>query len=192
MGQTLYYGTSMSKENEKRFHGPFFTDMLWTSTTHMCCKLCKTQHSEGRHKHWAKGLCRSCYRRLSVTHRLYNDRWNKPEGDAKAGKKKDYKQKNPKDIVFDELDIATLLDRYDWKCAYSGTPLQGHDHRKSDAFQLEYMTLEGGKITLVPVCRAINCSKKGLNDPEQLRKWAEARGLAYPFKIITVDGLLEK
>lgn len=196
MGQLLYYGTSMSKETEKFFHGEFYSKDPWASTVHVCCKLCKTKHSVGRHKHWAKGLCRSCYRRLSVTHRLYNDKWNKPStGQIKPsskGSRKDYKLKDPKEIIFDELDIMTLLDRYNWCCAYSGVQLQGYNHRLGNAFQLEYLILEDGTISLVPVCRSINCSKKGLNTPERLKRWALEKNLSYPFRIITIDGLLEK
>ena len=179
----------MSKEKEKFFHGEFYTEEPWGTTIHQCCKLCKTQNSKGRHKHWAKGLCRSCYRRLSLTHRLYNDRWNSSE-QPKEVNRKEYKKKDPKDIVFEELDISTLLDRYDWKCAYSRVDLQGYNHRLGNAFQLEYL-IKNDKITLVPVARSINCSKKGLNSEEQLFRWAKERGLDYPFKFITIDGLLE-
>jgi hypothetical protein len=182
----------MSKETEKFFHGEFYTEEAWGSTIHVCCKLCKTKCHTGRHKHWAKGLCRSCYRRLSVTHRLYNDKWNKGSKEGSSAHKKAYKTSNPKDLVFDELDITTLLDRYDWKCAYSRVPLQGYDHRLGNAFQLEYLVTKGGDITLVPVARSINCSKKGLNTQEQLCGWAIERGIDYPFNIITVNGFLEE
>ena len=141
-------------------------------------------------RHWAKGLCRSCYRRLSVTHRLYNDKWNEqnsqPKESRKSIGKKEYKYVDPASIEFEGEDIETLLDRYDWRCAYSGIPLQGHDHRRKDAFQLEYVVI-GDKLSLVPVCRSVNCSKKSLKDPDQLKNWARKNNLPYPFKFVTVE-----
>jgi hypothetical protein len=100
--------------------------------------------------------------------------------------KKCYKKVNPADIEFSDLDIETLLERYEWKCAYSGTPLQGYEHRASDAFQLEYVEFEG-RFYLVPVCRRVNCSKKGLTDPEKLKKWAQINKIPYPFNYITPE-----
>lgn len=89
-------------------------------------------------------------------------------------------------IVFDNMDVCTLLERYDWKCAYSKVPLQGYNHRAKDAFQLEYVLTSNG-IMLVPVSRVVNCSKKGLNSEEALEKWAYSKGITYPFPYITVQ-----
>jgi len=173
----LYYGTGMASDNEIFFHGDQYSEGPWGNTSQVCCRLCKTKNSEGRYKHWAKGLCRSCYRRLSVTHRLYNDRWGKAHSKTKKPRKtpnstKRYKKEDPVNLIFDDFDVETLLDRYSWRCAYSGEPLQGYDHRKGNAFQLEYRIDEENKAFLVPVCRKINCSKKGLTSQEDLRKWA--------------------
>jgi hypothetical protein len=93
-------------------------------------------------------------------------------------------------LVFDPMDIQTLLERYDWKCAYSNIPLQGYNHRAKNAFQLEYVLTKDG-IMLVPVCRAINCSKKGLNTEEDLEKWAYMKGIQYPFPYITVQDYID-
>jgi hypothetical protein len=175
---------------EKYFHGPLYHDGGWNSTNHICCRLCKTKNPQGKTKHWAKGLCRACYRRLSPTHRLYNDRWNAQHSTVsdrrKSAGKKAYKQTDPSAIKFDDADIETVLDRYRWRCAYSGVPLQGFDHRRGDAFQLEYVQV-GDSMQLVPVCRSVNCSKKSLTDPNKLKQWAEKNDIPFPFRLITVD-----
>jgi hypothetical protein len=91
-------------------------------------------------------------------------------------------------IEFDELDIETLLDRYGWRCAYSRIPLQCHNYKASDAFQLEYRITEGtGSPILVPVSRKVNCSKKGIEDEDKLKHWAKKLKINYPVKIITVQ-----
>jgi len=143
--------------------------------------------------HWAKGLCRSCYRRLSITHRLYNDQWNKKQKEQRRRRsrqpigKKQYKKVDSDIIRFLDKDIDTLLERYDWRCAYSGTPLQGFDYKRGDAFQLEYIIKPDNSIELVPVCRAINCSKKSLQTAKELKEWAEKIGIIYPFSYISVE-----
>lgn len=177
---------------EEYFHGPFYHMGHWNTTLYPCCRLCKTRKSEGKYSHWAKGLCRSCYRRLSITHRLYNDTWNKfnllvGERRPPTGKK-EYKQYASLD--FDDDDIDTLLDRYNWRCAYSKIPLQGHDHRKANAFQLEYH-IKDDKVHLVPICRKFNCSKKGLEDEFKLQVWARKNELLYPFVFITPEEYYE-
>ena len=182
----------MSIKQEKFFHGEFYTEGPWNSVNYEHCRLCKTKSSEGRFKHWARGLCRSCYRRLSVPHRIYNDRWNvehraeRKQRTRKAVGKKEYKYISPEAIEFDDKDVETLLDRYDWRCAYSGMPLQGFDYKRGDAFQLEYIIIDG-KASLVPVSRSINCSKKSLQNPAELEAWARRIDIPYPFFYISVD-----
>ena len=181
-----------STDKEKFFHGEFYSEGPWNSTTAVCCSLCKTKNRENKYRHWAKGLCRSCYRRLSVTHRLYNDRWNlvnSGKDETGFNNKKYYKQISTEKIIFDATDISTLLDRYGWCCAYSRVPLQGYDYKAKNAFQLEYVLVADG-VMLVPVCRAVNCSKKGLNSEEQLERWAYSKGIDYPFPYITVEDYL--
>lgn len=173
---------------EVYFHGTSYCTGPWNTSQYKCCRLCKTRNPNDKHMHWAKGLCRSCYRRLSLTHRLYNDKWNhfhlsvgqkrRPLG------KKQYK--NLHSLEFNDLDIDTLLDRYGWKCAYSKIPLQGYDFKAINAFQLEYKLLDGNLI-LIPVCRKINCSKKGIEDEELLKKWATKLGINYPINIISPE-----
>jgi hypothetical protein len=170
----------------KFFHGNDFKDTAWDSKTFSCCKLCKTTNSSGRKKHWANGLCRSCYRRLSITHRLYNDQWNeenhkktnKPDAERKA-----YKYLNPETIIFDDTDISTLLERYEFKCAYCESNLQDYDHTLKNAFQIEYLITKDNKLELIPVCRSCNCSKKNLISIEKLKRWAYERGIIFPFQL---------
>jgi hypothetical protein len=174
---------------EVYFHGSSYHKGPWDTSSYVCCKLCKTKNPEGNKSHWAKGLCRSCYRRLSITHRLYNDQWNKfnllvGEKRHPVGKK-GYKTLNS--IEFDDLDIETLLDRYGWRCAYSKIPLQCHNYKASDAFQLEYNLSDLNTPTLIPVCRKINCSKKGIEDEDKLKSWAKRSKITYPIRIITVQ-----
>jgi hypothetical protein len=170
----------------KKFHGENHTDSAWNSKNHACCSLCKTKNTTGKFKHWAKGLCRSCYRRLSATHRLYNDKWNQENSStaelAKKSVKKNYKYTSPEDIEFSELDISTLLERYDLKCAYCEVELQDYDHKKIDAFQIEYKGTPEG-FELIPACRGCNCSKKNLTEPDKLKRWAYDKGLKFPFEI---------
>lgn len=177
------------EEKLKQFHGEEYREGTWDSKSASCCKLCKTKNSEGRHGHWAKGLCRSCYRRLSVTHRLYNDKWNedKVEGQSdpapkKGAPKKNYKNIDPNDIQFSDKDVSSLLERYNFQCAYCETDLQDFDHKKVNAFQLEYKQDATGSFELIPACRACNCSKKNLSEPEKLKRWAYEKGLKYPFQ----------
>jgi hypothetical protein len=129
---------------------------------------------------------------LSVTHRLYNDRWNLQRGgklETGYDNKKSYKQIDSALIIFDPNDVATLLDRYSWCCAYSKVPLQGYNHKLGNAFQLEYqLTSEG--IMLVPVSRSVNCSKKGLNTEDALEHWAYLKGVKYPFEYVSVEDYL--
>lgn len=186
----------MSIEQKQYFHGELYTQNRWSSKHYICCRLCKTQNKEGKNAHWAKGLCRSCYRRLSLAHRLYNDEWNKKQKENRKQRsrqavgRKDYKSTNPDQFIVLDKDIDTLLDRYDWRCAYSATPLQGFDYKRGDAFQVEYRIKEDNKIELVPICRAINCSKKSLKTEEELEKWANKIGIAYPFYFISVEEYL--
>jgi hypothetical protein len=183
----------MSVEQEKFFHGPLYSEGRWTTPNYVCCRLCKTKGCEGKNKHWAKGLCRTCYRRLSLTHRLYNDSWaknrinlNRQRSREPIGKK-DYKLVDSVGFQVLDLDIDTLLPRYDWRCAYSGRLLQDYDHKAENAFQAEYIVRESGILELVPVCRLINCSKKSLKDEAALKKWAEKIGVAYPFYYISPE-----
>lgn len=173
----------------KQFHGPLYSNGPWNSKTESCCLLCKTKNSTSpKLKHWAKGLCRSCYRRLSVNHRLYNDKWNDIHSKSvkfrDSARKKEYKYVEPHQFEFSRGDIETVLERYDWKCAYSKMPLQGYDHKLPNAFQIEYCIDSEGNMTLVPVARSINCSKKNLSSKEKLRRWAKERGITYPFTYI--------
>lgn len=179
----------MSEENELYFHGADFSDGSWNSKNYTCCKLCKTKNSRLRKsRHWSQGLCRSCYRRLNLNHRLYNDRKDSTADSPKQ--KKDYKLlDNPLSITFDELDIETLLDRYNWSCAYSQTRLQAYNHKRRNAFQLEYLIL-GGRAHIVPICRACNCSKKNIVSEEGLQKWCASKNLPYPPRIITLEDYL--
>lgn len=177
---------------EKFFHGDLYSEGPWNSLHHVCCRLCKTKNPEGKNSHWCKGLCRSCYRRLLISHRLYNDQWLEKNsfycGNEKN--KKTYKQLGKEAIVFKDEDIETLLDRYDWKCAYSKVPLQNHDHKQPNAFQIEYV-VSGGQIELVPVSRAINCSKKSLMEATALMRWAKRVGVSYPFNYVSVEQFLD-
>lgn len=174
----------------KKFHGENYTEKAWNSKQYPCCVLCKTKSTIGRSIHWAAGLCRSCYRRLSATHRLYNDRWNgeidEPSGSNIEGSsaKKQYKYLNPADIKFNQKDISSLLERYNFQCAYCRSDIQNYDHKKNDAFQIEYRQLEDTSFELVPVCRGCNCSKKNLSNIEKLKRWAYQRGVKFPFEYV--------
>lgn len=177
----------------KFFHGPYYSDTRWSSLGHKHCKLCKTKSTiEPRFKHWSRGFCRSCYKRLSVANRLYNDFWSSKarqktkQRERQLVGKKEYKKVSPKTIRFTEEDITTLLDRYDWRCAYSAVPLQCFDYKRGDAFQVEYILYED-KPMLVPVSRIINCSKKSLQTDTELRAWANRLGIIYPFNYITPE-----
>lgn len=186
----------MSKEETlKNFHGNLYTPGPWNSVDYDCCRLCKTKNSKHtKTRHWAKGLCRSCYRRLSLTHRLYNDRWAASNSTAeikKSTNKKEYKTLKPEDIDLPEQEVSTLLERYNFSCAYCFCKLQDHSASKGDAFQLEFI-LKGEDLVVVPICRGCNCSKKNLTDEIKLRRWAIERGLDYPFTFISADEYLAK
>lgn len=170
------------------FHGSLYSESTGWNKDYLCCNLCKTQNKmEKKTRHWANGLCRSCYRRLSVTHRLYNDTWVKENLKTistrkQATVKKDYKILK-KDLVFSQEDILSLLIRYDFRCAYCKTVLQVYDYKKSNAFQVEYRIVEGIP-SLVPICRTCNCSKKNTLSDEKLQRWAKERGIPFPFTFI--------
>lgn len=177
--------SNVSRDLLVKFHGSNYTDLPWNSISYSCCRLCKTRNANlDKTKHWANGLCRSCYRRVNLTHRLYND------SKDSTGLKKDYKNCKPSEIVFNSLDIETVLERYNFQCAYCKTFLQNYDHAKKNAFQLEYIMI-GKRLTLVPICRSCNCSKKNLPN-NKLKSWAEAREITYPFKLIPVSSYLLK
>lgn len=171
---------------EEYFHGEYYYTGEWGTSQYTCCRLCKTKNPNGKYTHWARGLCRSCYRRLSIQHRLYNDNWNKFNllvgGRRNPTGKKEYKQFES--LKFEDLDIETLLDRYDWRCAYSKIPLQGYNHTLPNAFQLEYHIKEDFTVELVPICRYLNCSKRSIEDKERLEHWAKNHNLIYPFNFI--------
>jgi hypothetical protein len=175
------------KELLKNFHGSEYTEGDWGCRSAECCQLCKTRNTEGKSHHWANGLCRSCYRRLSPAHRLYNDLWNNKNSSSKIAKKltpkKEYKTLELEEIIFAKEDIQTLLERYDFKCAYCRESLQDYDHTLANAFQIEYKDLND-TLTLIPICRKCNCSKKNLIDELKLRRWARERGISYPFNYI--------
>lgn len=178
------------KDKLKTFHGDLFYDGAWNSKKSSCCRLCKTTNPNGKLSHWASGLCRSCYRRLSPTHRLYNDKWNEdnskspePDSNKKQSVKKNYKSTDPDAIKFSDVDIETLLQRYDFKCAYCKTDLQDFDHKKIDAFQIEYKSIDD-TFELIPACRGCNCSKKNLTENDKLKRWAYDKGLKFPFEFI--------
>jgi len=175
-------------EKLKKFHGELYSPGPWNSKNHNHCRLCKTKNTFGKKRHWANGLCRSCYRRLSPNHRLYNDNWNQAhskKAESTDSSKKSYKYVDPDGVQFDEKDIETLLERYDFKCAYSKIPLQDYDYKLSTAFQVEYKLQDNGLVMLVPVARFINCSKKNLLTEKELRRWAIEKGIPYPFSYIT-------
>lgn len=96
------------------------------------------------------------------------------------------------EIVFSPTDVDTLLDRYNWRCAYSKVRLQGYDHKKINAFQLEYITTKSGEYALVPVSRKVNCSKKHLKTEQEIEQWCKKRGLDYPIKYISVEDYLNE
>lgn len=168
-------------EKLKKFHGPDYSSEAWISIKHTQCLLCKTTSNSTKHRHWSNGLCRSCYRRLSAVHRLYNDKWTDLNQSGDDSHLKNYKTTSLEEIVFAPVDIETLLERYDFKCAYCWRELQGHDHTSLNSLNIEYLKLEAGKFELVPVCKSCNCSKKNLNEELKLKRWAKERGLKYPF-----------
>lgn len=92
-------------------------------------------------------------------------------------------------LQFSRVEIETLMDRYNWKCAYCYTDLQGYNHKRPNAFQLEYLTWKNS-IILLPICRACNCSKKNITGEENLKEWCNSKGLSYPIKIVTVEDYL--
>ena len=175
---------------EQYFHGKDYSNQSWNAKKAQCCALCKTRNSKlSRTKHWSRSLCRSCYRRLNLKHRLYNDSYNTKEKGIIENKKQ-YKQvEDLSKFKFPQLDIETLLDRYSWSCAYCKVKLQGHSHTRPDAFQLEYLIV-GNKPEIVPICRSCNCSKKNLTSEKDLKKWCESRECKYPIKIITLEDYL--
>lgn len=189
MGHTTLY--HKNKEAELFFHGPFYHEGPWNANEYSHCKLCKTQNNEGKYGYWAKGLCRSCYRRLSISHRKYNDYWNKfnlSVGQRRVSLNKK-KYKDFEYLEFNYADIETVLERYNWRCAYSNIPLQGYNHRLPNAFQLEYR-MHGDKVELVPICRKYNCSKKGIEDPADLKIWTAKNNLDFPVKYISAEEYL--
>lgn len=168
----------------KFFHGTDYSEGKWCATKYECCSLCKTRSNTDKHRHWSHGLCRSCYRRLSLMHRLYNDKWAEGKTESKESQiKKEYKTLLPEEINFDPTDIESLLERYNFKCAYCWRDLQGHDHTSLNSLNIEYLRVQG-KFELVPVCKSCNCSKKNINDELKLKRWAKERGLKYPFNYI--------
>lgn len=181
----LYYIFIVS-DKLKKFHGNLFSEGPWNSRNFDCCSLCKTKNKEGKKRHWAGGLCRSCYRRLSITHRLYNDNWGQKNSKnvefTEAEAKKDYKDIDPSSLKFCPTDISSLLERYDYKCAYCKIDLQDFDHLNLNAFQCEYRVLEDKNIELVPICKSCNCSKKNTSEDFKLRRWAQERKIEFPFK----------
>lgn len=174
----------MSIDKLKAFHGPEHSEGPWNSKITSCCKLCKTKSTKGKSRHWAKGLCRSCYRRLSATHRFYNDSWNKENTKSietrKSSGKKEYKTSGV-EIEFSDKDVLSLLERYNFECAYCKTELQDYSHKEVSAFQIEYKIVDD-KATLVPICRGCNCSKKNINEEAKLKRWAEEKGIKYPIQ----------
>jgi hypothetical protein len=180
--------TTELQDKLKVFHGTKYSDGDWGCRNADHCRLCKTQNHEiSSSKHWANALCRSCYRRLSPAHRMYNDLWNKQQADSKFAKKltakKEYKALELEEIVFSNEDIETLLERYDFKCAYCKDLLQDYDHTLPNAFQVEYKEIKD-TLVLIPICRGCNCSKKNLVEELKLRRWARERGITYPFNYI--------
>lgn len=172
----------MDSNKLKKFHGDGYSEGPWNSKQVPECRLCKTRNASGKKKHWASGLCRSCYRRLSISHRLYNDSWNSERGKSCSAKKpikKEYKSIDK--LEFSDKDIETLLERYDFRCAYCETQLQDCNHSGLNAFQLEYNINDTSVAELIPICRSCNCSKKNITDEEKLRRWAQEKGLTYPF-----------
>ena len=175
----------------KDFHGPTYRQGTWSSKYTDSCFLCKTRNNVGKYRHWSKGLCKSCYKRLSIYNRMYN--YTRASNRSKRiyiGQKtkivKEYKKLDYSDMEFDLLDIVSLLPRYNFKCAYCRKDLQIYDFKRRDAFQIEYLLLGKykNKIQLIPICRECNCSKKNKLNPEQLERWAKERNIEYPFRFI--------
>ena len=118
-------------------------------------------------------------------HRLYNDRWNDENSRALTShkfktSKKGYKSLDPKEISFNQEDVLSLLERYDFKCAYCFTELQTYDHKALNALHVEYRLNIDEEFELVPACKSCNCSKKNITDEIKLKRWAKERGLKYP------------
>lgn len=171
--------------NLKEFHGDLYTEEPWDSRNYTCCRLCKTQSKSVTHKHWANGLCRSCYRRLSVQHRKYNDKWiegNKEE-DSKEINNTLKKYKAEESITFSDKDIETVMERYECKCAYCRIDLQIYDTKGDNFLNIEYLP-KGDQYEIVPICKICNCSKKNLSTIYDLKKWAERRDIKFPFQYI--------
>jgi hypothetical protein len=179
-------------EKLQLFHGALYSEDSGWNKDHKQCLLCKTQNKkERRTRHWANGLCRSCYRRLSVNHRLYNDSWVKDNLKTTSTRKQSSTKKAYKSlkdrISFAVEDIASLLERYAFRCAYCKAALQLYDYKKSNAFQIEYLLdTEGQDATphLVPICRTCNCSKKNITSEDKLKRWAAEHNISYPIKFI--------
>jgi len=179
-------------DREKFFHGPdYLPDGNWNSKSYICCRLCKTKNSKtNRTKHWSKGLCRSCYRRLNIKHRMYNDSYNNKRPSEKESIKKEYKSiENLSKLNMNNMEIESLLDRYEWSCAYCHVELQDYNHKLSNAFQLEYLT-SPSELSLIPICRTCNCSKKNIVDEHKLKQWCKEKKLDYPVNIVTVEDYL--
>lgn len=169
----------------KIFHGIEYSEGPWDSKDHDHCNLCKTRSVVERHQYWANGLCRSCYRRLSPKHRQYNDEWSDKKSNRNLKKidtiKKEYKNDDISNIKFSQLDIDTLLERYDFKCAYCRDQLQVHDMKKCTFMHIEYLKVDNGLYELVPICKSCSCSKKNLQNDYDLKMWALERRIQYPF-----------
>lgn len=181
----LLLKTMSNNDNLKNFHGSEYSEGPWSSKEFSCCKLCKTKSNDSLRKHWANGLCRSCYRRLSPKHRQYNDEWSsKTKTRQQDSLKKAYKEDNIENVKFSDLDIETLLERYDFKCAYCRDSLQIFEHSKGTFLNIEYIKLESGLYELVPICKSCSCSKKNLQSDYDLKMWAMEYRISYPFKYI--------
>ena len=163
------------------FHGNLYSEGPWDSHNYPCCRLCKTKNTSPRNKHWARGLCKSCYRRLSLTHKLYIDSWSnsRSKGERRGSGKKIYKDIK-QDLKINDTQVDNLLEKYNFCCAYCNKKLQNYSHIELDAFQIEYLIIEEGLI-IVPICRKCNCSKKGLTSETDLQRWARLHGISYPF-----------
>jgi hypothetical protein len=174
-------------EELKKFHGYYYCEgEKWDCRVCSCCKLCKTTSNVGKFAHKSRGLCGSCYKRLSIRHRLYNDSWiaenMKAENPQKVKETKKAYKNGLTDLVFFDEDINTLLPRYGFKCAYCEVQLQVYNSKDLDALQIEYKLMDDRIYELVPVCRSCNCSKKNLISEDDLKYWARGRGISYPFR----------
>jgi hypothetical protein len=186
MVHLLYYIIIMA--DRKDFYGSVEIEGQWDSRKYKCCRLCKTTSKEGKWSHWSRGLCRSCYRRLSAKHRFYNDVWvdkNLLGYSSKDSHKKEYKSINPTDITFKDEDVESLLERYDYSCAYCKCKLQIHNTDLFNFMHIEYNIVDiPASYELVPLCKSCNCSKKNLTTPKELQRWAASKGFTYPFEYI--------